>query len=71
MKLRDVWGSLSSGCGCHLAPEPLTITSEYIKKNVLLTKFAGTSFLYAKVELWTGLKLEAEPQPGTQPERDL
>ena len=22
---RDVWGSLSSGCGCHLAPAPLKI----------------------------------------------
>ena len=25
MKLRDVWESLSSGCGCHLAPVPLKI----------------------------------------------
>ena len=31
-RLRDVWGSLSSGCGCHLTPAPLKIP-DYIKKK--------------------------------------
>eukprot|EP00964_Phaeocystis_antarctica_P090849 scaffold58183_cov63-Phaeocystis_antarctica.AAC.2 len=30
-RLRDVWGSLSSGCGCHLTPAPLK-NFHYIKE---------------------------------------
>ena len=33
VRLRDVWGSLSSGRGCHLAPAPLKIPN-YILKEI-------------------------------------
>ena len=35
MKLRDVWGSLSSGGVCYLAPVPLKIPN-YIKNLALI-----------------------------------
>ena len=49
MRPRDVWGSLSSGCGRHLAPAPLRIP-KYIKTKKKYCGFNIVKWWFDSVE---------------------